>query len=206
MPDYAGLVERVRAGALVLDVGCCFGQDMRRLAVDSGADTSRWFGTDLNGELWDIGRDLFRDADQFKAGFIQGDLLDLNSPLWTRSELRGKVDVMIACQVFHIFSWAQHIQVLSSVATRLSKPGTVILGLGIANVDAFEVKTQWGQNYLHNVETFEKMWKEVGERTGTQWKVDAKLLTVKETGYSDVLARLMGDKGRYIWFVVTRQA
>jgi hypothetical protein len=29
--------------------------------------------------------------------------------------------------------------------------------------------------YKHNVESFEKMWKEVGERIGSEWKVNANI-------------------------------
>jgi len=29
--------------------------------------------------------------------------------------------------------------------------------------------------HKHNVESFEKRWKEVGERTGSEWKVDGNI-------------------------------
>ena len=68
-PAYSQFVARTKAGATVLDLGCCFGQDLRRLVADGGS-MDNMYASDLNRELWDIGFDLFRDRDRMKARFI----------------------------------------------------------------------------------------------------------------------------------------
>lgn len=62
------------------------GQDLRRLAVD-GAPTANMYATDIIGDFWDLGYDLFRDRDTMKAEFIKADILDTYSAL---EALHGK--------------------------------------------------------------------------------------------------------------------
>ena len=102
-PNYQAILSRVKHSATVLDLGCALGQDLRRLAAD-GAPSENMYASDLQSELWDIGYDPFRDRDRKKARFIQADIFDPNTPL---RELNGKMDIIIACQLLHLFSWTK---------------------------------------------------------------------------------------------------
>jgi hypothetical protein len=55
------------------------------------------------------------------------------------------------------------------------KKDSLILGRQVGNTNAGEyVQTtnESGIMYRHNPESFKKMWDEVGEETGTKWRVD----------------------------------
>ena len=50
--------------------GCCFGQEIRKLAYD-GAVQSNLYGCDPRSEFFNLGYRLFRDRDTLKSTFIE---------------------------------------------------------------------------------------------------------------------------------------
>ena len=112
---YRDIVARLEAGASIIDVGCCFGQDLRHLAAD-GAPTDKMYASDIVPQLWDISYDLYRDVSHMKARFILADALDSVSPL---HELRGKMDIILVNQVLHLFDWEGQVKAGK-------KPGCVV--------------------------------------------------------------------------------
>ena len=55
------------------------------------------------------------------------------------------------------------------------KKDSLILGRQVGNTDAgeyFQATNESGIMYRHNAQSFKKMWDEVGEETGTKWRVD----------------------------------
>jgi hypothetical protein len=57
----------------------------------------------------------------------------------------------------------------------LREKDSLILGRQVGNTDAGEyvqATNESGIMYRHNAESFKKMWDEVGEKTGTKWRVD----------------------------------
>ena len=61
------------------------------------------------------------------------------------------------------------------------KKGAVVLGRQAGNVLAGEKvhrTNQAGSMFQHNKESFRKMWVEVGEATGTKWRVDVEMFEV----------------------------
>ncbi|KAN0112694.1 hypothetical protein V8E51_005645 [Hyaloscypha variabilis] len=55
-PYYPTILERIKAGENFLDLGCCFGQDLRKLAAD-GAPSGHLYGSDLPSFLHLFGYD-----------------------------------------------------------------------------------------------------------------------------------------------------
>ncbi|KAE8413051.1 hypothetical protein BDV36DRAFT_287349 [Aspergillus pseudocaelatus] len=68
-PAYTRIVDRVKQGALFIELGCGLGQDIRRLAYD-GAPSENLVGLDLRNAIIELGYDLFKDRDTLKARFI----------------------------------------------------------------------------------------------------------------------------------------
>ena len=65
MPSYDKILARLcdpAAPAKLLDVGCCFGQDLRRLVVD-GAPSENLVGLELKPQFLSLGYDLFADRE-----------------------------------------------------------------------------------------------------------------------------------------------
>uniref|UniRef100_A0A8H8CLX6 Methyltransferase domain-containing protein n=1 Tax=Psilocybe cubensis TaxID=181762 RepID=A0A8H8CLX6_PSICU len=74
-PKALKLLEQHR-DPIFLDIGCCFGNDTRKVAVD-GWPAENIVASDLRGEFWDCGHELFKSTpESFPATFIAGDVFD----------------------------------------------------------------------------------------------------------------------------------
>lgn len=174
-PLYEKIVERLKApGATYLDVGCCFGQDLRQLVLD-GAPPENLIGIDIAGALIEHGYELFLDR-QLKSRFGVIDVFKgPDQPMWAEIEERG-VDVLHCSAFFHLFPLQDQL-VAAKLITRLVKKDGVLVGRQIGSTEPGDVAAiQVGSSsYRHNVETLDAMWREVGEATGTEWKVEGTL-------------------------------
>lgn len=120
-----------------------------------------------------MGYRLFLDRDTLKSKFIEADITDANSAL---SGLDRKIDIIYAGSFLHLFNYEGQIEVCKQLVKLLrEKKDSLILGRQVGNTDPGEyVQTtnESGIAYRHNAESFKKMWDEVGEETGTKWRVD----------------------------------
>lgn len=154
----------------LLDMGCCLGQALRQLRAD-GVDGSQLFGTDLNPTMIDIGYDMFRDRDTLGATFVIGDMIDPDD--CRISQLEGGVTLVQADSFFHLFNWTQQLYIGKRVVSFL-KPGTknaVIFGRQAGTLKPGILASDENSPYLHNSESFQQLWDEVGNMTGTKWAV-----------------------------------
>jgi SAM-dependent methyltransferase len=173
-PAYNEVVSRVKNGELYLDIGCCMGQDIRKLVSD-GVPAENTYASDLKAEFWDIGYDLFLDGSTLKTKFIQADVFDADSEL---KQLDGKLDIVLAHSFFHLFDWNDQAKAVKRVIQLLKpEPGVMVFGRQGAMVEAgsFEHANRKEKIYWHNVESWNKLWKQVGEETNSNWEVDATL-------------------------------
>ncbi|KAF2452123.1 hypothetical protein P171DRAFT_426510 [Karstenula rhodostoma CBS 690.94] len=173
--QYPEVLERVKNGDKYLDLGCCVGQDIRKLVFD-GAPSENTYGSDLEKNFMDIGYDLFLDKSTLKTTFIAADIFDEDSDL---KQIAGEIDIIHAASFLHLFDEeGQHKACENIVKLLKSKPGSLFIGRQIGN---FECGVHVGSldssknRYRHNPASFEQMWKSVGEKTGTKWKVEARL-------------------------------
>ncbi|KAI0639007.1 hypothetical protein C8Q77DRAFT_23362 [Trametes polyzona] len=137
-----------REGAILLDIGCCFGNDVRCAAAD-GFPAKQIIASDLFGDYWTLGHKLFRSTpESFPAMFIAGDAfdaahLDVAPPIYTpRSEptpglqsltslnpLHGHIAAIHASSFFHLFNEAQQTRLAHALGGLLSPlPGSMIIG------------------------------------------------------------------------------
>jgi hypothetical protein len=99
-------------------------------------------------------------------------------------ELDGKIDVVYAGSFLHLFDYAGQFKVCERIV-RLLKPvkGSMVAGRQVGYVVAGERvhRTNYREKmFRHNAESFEKMWEEVGEKTGTKWRVEVEIQKVEE--------------------------
>ncbi|KAF7162847.1 hypothetical protein CNMCM5623_007969 [Aspergillus felis] len=73
-PVYPEVLSRIRAGETFLDLACCFGQDIRKLA-HAGAPAVNLIGVDTEPRFLDLSSQLFKDKHRLKAHFLTGDVL-----------------------------------------------------------------------------------------------------------------------------------
>ncbi|KAH6611749.1 hypothetical protein B0J18DRAFT_375651 [Chaetomium sp. MPI-SDFR-AT-0129] len=200
LPEYPTVLARLRApGASesLLDVGCCFGQVLRRLVVD-GVPPAALAGTDLRPEFIELGYELFRDRDRDDfAGvrFVAGDLLspDLDGPdsdpdAEGLRTFDGGFDIVHAASLFHLFGWDDQVR-LGERIVRFFKPdatGALLLGtqIGVEEPLSTDMYREAGEGtrYHHNIESFQKLWDVIGDKTGTKWRVTGNLAPVNIPG------------------------
>ncbi|RVX72242.1 hypothetical protein B0A52_04446 [Exophiala mesophila] len=172
---------------LFLDLGCCLGQDIRKLICD-GADASRLRGADLRPEFIECGYDLFCDRDRFPISrFIApADVFDL-SPTAPLAQLDGKVGILHVCAVFHLFDLPGQKALAHRVLRLLARNAqgfvgpqqqqetqeeekrsstctkALIIGAQTANINAGEYERRPGDGqwrYRHNHESWTTFWQE----------------------------------------------
>ncbi|MCJ1306706.1 hypothetical protein MMC25_000349 [Agyrium rufum] len=206
-PLYPSVVARLRDSAKtmepqrLLDLGCCFAQDLRKLAYD-GCPGENLYACDLRPDFIDLGFDLFRDKDSLKAHFMTGNVFEEGGAL---GELEGTIDVLYAASFFHLFNYEEEVAVAKRVV-KLLKPvkGSVLFGRQRGNIKpgTYPHRTNAsGTMYRHDASTWKQMWKEVGEATGTEWDVRAELNHGSEGQRND---SLMGSDDRNLYFEVER--
>lgn len=201
---YDEVVSRVKNGELYLDIGCCMGQDIRKL-VSAGVPAENMYASDLKREFWDIGYDLFLDGDTLKTNFIEADVFDADSKLM---QLDGKLSIVLAHSFFHLFDYEGQVKAVKRVIKLLKpEPGVMVFGRQGAMLEpgSFEHVNVKDRVYWHNVESWEKLWKQAGEETGTEWRVEAKLGDedlVKRMGLTET--NLIPKSSRFMTFTIRR--
>ncbi|KAH8904619.1 hypothetical protein BR93DRAFT_826818 [Coniochaeta sp. PMI_546] len=171
---YPQLLSRLRDGnQKFLDVGCCLGQDIRKLVYD-GVPSENLAGIELEAGFIDLGYELFRDRDTLKSKFAVGTILDDTSTVL--KELEGQFDVVQLGMILHLVTCEEQVKVFKHAIRLLKTEGDVaIIGQATGNLDG-TASPSWRKNtFRHNVETFKKLISEVSEETGTRWNVKASL-------------------------------
>lgn len=191
VPYYPTVLERLKTGEEnFLDLGCCFGQELRKLVAD-GAPPENLYGADLNPEFFDLGYKLFRDKDTLTSKFIAADIFDPGSEL---HELDGKIDVLYAGSILHLFSYEGQIDACKAIVKLLrDKKDSVLLGrqVGAAKAGEDVHRTNKDQTmFRHNPDSFRKMREEVGKLTNTEWRVEVEAISL-ETGNADSIRFLV---------------
>lgn len=158
-PQYTEVLSRVKAGEKIVDVGCCFGTDLRKLIVD-GASPHNVFGIDLEQEFFDHGFALYRDETKFpnECCIAENMLEQQLSPGLKR--LEGQIDIAYMSSFLHVFDIHEQLMAMRKVLKLLrKKPGSLIIGRQIGNVNAGSYKKRMvkyeSASYYHNVSSFE---------------------------------------------------
>ncbi|KAI1451663.1 hypothetical protein F4805DRAFT_450567 [Annulohypoxylon moriforme] len=180
-PRYQIVTNRLLAPnseAKFLDVGCCVGQVLRQLAFD-GVDSSRLFGTDLDPRFLEAGYDLFKDRDKLKATFVVGDMLEQKGESDDGDKslevFDGKINIIHATSFFHLFTRENQIRAAQRMVRFLNPndPDVMIFGRQAGTTtpgDREDAKRT--KRFLHNAASWQELWDEVGELTGTAWRTE----------------------------------
>lgn len=169
-----------------MDLGCGLGQDIRRIVYD-GAPSEDVFGLDLEAGLIDAGYDLFLDRGRLKSSFVTADVLgdtsasqpgdygNLNDQI---SQLTGNFNIIFAGSFFFLFNWSEQLKIAKKCTQLLKQePGSLIFGhmLGHIEPDHYPKVLSPGEVYGHDTGSWRRMWEEVGDATGSKWRVEAEL-------------------------------
>ncbi|THV02783.1 hypothetical protein K435DRAFT_320303 [Dendrothele bispora CBS 962.96] len=184
LPAYPDVLElgRTREKAILLDIGCCFGHDLRKVVAD-GFPINNVVASDLHPEFWVLGHEIFQSTvETFPAGFVPGDALDPDfilprkpflqlsdvtterpdlHALKSLTPLQGHVSVIHASAFFHLFDQTQQQILGERLGSLLSPlPGSVIFGVHRALLDGPGILTniREEQVFCHSPESWKNLW------------------------------------------------
>ncbi|KAE9367429.1 hypothetical protein N431DRAFT_486544 [Stipitochalara longipes BDJ] len=169
MNGYNDIVKRIQSGQKFLDIGCCLGQEIRKLVQD-GAPSENIMGSELHGEFVELGYDLFRDHEKLKSRFVVGDFFKL-----TRQDFHGeRFDIIYQSAWLHLFNLQDQTDLVIKIVTELLKgPGSMFVGRQIGAMDATEYQSKAlrsGACYWHNEETWQRMVNDVASKIGKKFE------------------------------------
>ncbi|KAI0365628.1 hypothetical protein BV20DRAFT_1038809 [Pilatotrama ljubarskyi] len=203
LPGYDRVLKlgREREGAILLDIGCCFGNDVRAAAAD-GFPVKQIVASDLYGDYWRLGHNLFRSTEEtFPAKFIAGDAFDPGhlavvppvyvagpetipdlSTLTSLNPLHGHVAIIHASSFFHLFNEEQQAHLAHALAGLLCPlPGSMLIGSHGALPEKGLRTDSVGPNgnvvsmFCHSPESWTELWDGGVFEKGTV-KVEARLI------------------------------
>lgn len=181
-PKYQSVLQLGgnRRSALLLDLGCCFGNDARK-AVADGWPVTQIISTDIRQEFWDLGHVLFRSTPRsFPSPFVAGDCLDPTflssepettsqlppdlSSLTSLNDLHGKLTAIHASSIFHLFSAEQQASLVRAVAALLSPvPGSIVFGSHVGLPKQGTIREEVTvEMYCYDPESWNKLWEDAG--------------------------------------------
>lgn len=185
-PAYQDILGRLKSGEKLLDAGCCFGHVLRQVALD-GVPDENLAGIDVHQEFIDLGYELFQDRDRFQARFVVGDVLNSSPSL---EPLDGQFDIIHASSFLHLFGWDDQVR-LGMRLVRFLNPeakAAMVVGRQVAVYEAPSLEAWRKQqasehadgkrhNYHHDLNSWQLLWDEIGDKTGTRWETSGELFS-----------------------------
>jgi hypothetical protein len=204
-PYYDQILDHVQGGAVVLDVACGMGQELRRLREDGAK--GRMYAVDIQKGMWNLGLELFKDDKYPPATFVRTDVRDRKR---MQEQFTNKIDIIMMCQFLDLSDGYGQESILTSLIS-ISKIGTKVTGwmLGTTRYEAgeHEYKGSRGRRFIHCQLTFKFLWQNVACKTNTKWRVESSLVELTDLGFGpDEFSWMDAPKLEAFCFVVTRES
>lgn len=196
-PDYESTVQRVRQGETLLDLGCCFGQDIRKLASDAGT-SSNLIGCDIEERFIQLGYDLFADSQSLEATFVQGDVFSSDF----LKQYHGKVDIIYLGSFLHLFDEAKQ-RIVAQHIKKILRPGKgMVFGrhLGANQGGPFRMESLGWDLYRHDSQTIQALFQTPGE----EWEVTSSLSRYESANWDGDRRGWQGDETKQMMFTASR--
>ncbi|GJJ13704.1 hypothetical protein Clacol_007960 [Clathrus columnatus] len=165
---------KTRENAIMLDIGCGFGNDSRRVISD-GFPLQNVLCTDLLEGFFNTGHKLFKTTPESSPlAFFGGDIFDTKfiypqtttipnlSALENIGQLKGQVSVIHASALFHLFVYDKQRELVGIMGQLLSpQPGSIILGYQAGapnNEKAAALQANIRLTKIHSPETWKDLW------------------------------------------------
>ncbi|KAF2823436.1 hypothetical protein CC86DRAFT_422289 [Ophiobolus disseminans] len=180
-PVYEEVLGRVSAGETLLDLGCCFGQDIRKLVQD-GAPSDNIIGVDHESRFIDLGYELFGDRETLKSRFYTGDVFAQDF----LANMRGQIDIIFVGSFLHLFTFDQQKVVLAQLCKLLRhREGSLVFGRHVATEGkggTLRMDTLGWDVYHHSPDTIRQLWDTAPEG---EWEVTSELMPYASEGWSN---------------------
>lgn len=167
---------------------------------------SNIYASDLKSQFWDIGYEMFRDKSSLNVTFVEADVFDDKSTL---QQLTGKFDIVHAASFFHLFDWDGQVAAAKRIVNLMNPASkSLIFGRQAGRVNSGDFTAEVEQTkrrYWHNPESWAKLWRQVGEETGTEWIVEADFNDQADVpGNKRGMAAFIPEDTRFMRFTVRR--
>ncbi|KAF3914878.1 hypothetical protein ABW20_dc0106179 [Dactylellina cionopaga] len=145
LPFYSEIIERLKQGQRILDMGCFMGLDGRKLITD-GAPSEGITNMDIEDRWFPLSYDLFRDQETFKGEFFGG--CDINDEeLFEEGSIhRHRYDMIYIGYFIHLFPPNRQAKIMNNLVQLLKPvPGSMIFGntAGTAKEDGYWMKADF---------------------------------------------------------------
>ncbi len=104
----------------IVDIGCGFGTDLRRMHFD-GASQNSLSGLDIEDTFINLGYELFNDRNTNKMTFLTGNIVDSN--IIDLLNLEQKFDIIYSSAVIHLLDKEEISELLTNLYKILKKGG-----------------------------------------------------------------------------------
>ena len=179
-PHYETLLAELQSdpSKRFLDLGCCLGQDLRKLVYD-GAPQANLYGSDIFADYEDAGYALFRDKNRFQGHFIAADIFD-EDPEGPLVRTEGTWDVVSIFMFLHTFDLESATRACKRILKLLKNDaGSYVIGTQTGELTPKEFPLQppfvekAGEKtvYRHSRDSFVEMWEKVGREEGVALKI-----------------------------------
>ncbi|KAE9411501.1 hypothetical protein BT96DRAFT_952531 [Gymnopus androsaceus JB14] len=168
LPTYPHLLDigRELKNPIFLDIGCCFGVDVRK-AIADGFPAQNIIASDLRPELWELGHALFQSTpSSFPVAFVPESPLNTVKSL---NKLKGRMNAIHISRLFHLFTEQQQLELAHRLAKLLSpSPGSMIFGQHRgSDVPGVKVNTLGETSFYHSPDSWKTLWNGVVFLEGT---------------------------------------
>ncbi|KAI9147515.1 AB hydrolase superfamily protein B1A11.02 [Paramyrothecium foliicola] len=180
-PVYPEVLDRIKSGGeTFLDLGCCFGQDIRKLIHD-GAPSQNLIGVDTEPRFLELGYELFRDRQKIRSRFLTGDVFDDDF----LAEYRGKIDIIFLGSFLHLFTFEQQVTIVGQLVKLLRDvKGSLVFGRHMAAENGGVMKENacgWSL-YHHSDETMQRLWDTAPHG---RWDVSSQMVPYKSEAWDN---------------------
>ena len=130
---------------------------------------------DIFEDFFEVGYNLFRDRDTFRATFLAADLFASGDTPFSR--LRGSMDVVWAGNFLHLFLREKQRQALISMLAMLnSSPGAIMagrfMGHAVPGEYHYGFRGKMASMYRHDQNSFRELCEEVFRDVEGRWNID----------------------------------
>jgi len=195
LPLLPGLLDRLRQGIDVLDVGCGRGMALERLARSFPA--SRFVGLDLSDEAIAFGRDAARRAGLRNLQFEARDV--------TRLGLEGRFQLITAFDAIH--DQKHPGKVLSGIASALTPDGVFLMqDIGVSSAPERNREHPLGA-YMYTISCMHCMTVSLaqgGDGLGAAWGVELAEAMLREAGFTEITIHRLPHDILNCYFVARR--
>ncbi|KAF8584542.1 hypothetical protein K439DRAFT_1345845 [Ramaria rubella] len=220
-PAYAKVIKTAQQQAhaqqhpVFLDLGCCMGSDVRKLAQDGYPATSI-VGCDIRSPYLALGHKLFGDSpSSLGIHFITGDIFNITphdtsskpeatlDKITSLNDLRGRVTYLYTGALFHLFDELTQLAIARRLAILLNREkDAVIFGRHQGLVEEAMIDDHMGRKrYGHSPISWARMWKHVFTESDGNNFVESRLEVKAELSSATALHGIPIEHRQLTWSV-----